>query len=74
MTQKLDNPLTPELLLKNSIIKVNGLGMDVVPYSIALQALTMEKANKVMNEVSAQLDQLSDIGEELDKLLKQYNK
>lgn len=74
MTQKLDNPLTPELLLKDSIIKVNGLGMDVVPYSIALQALTMEKANKVMNEVSIQLDQLSDIGEELDKLLKQYNK
>ena len=74
MTQKLDSQLTPESLLKDSIIKVSGLGMDVVPYSIALQALTMEKANKVMNEVSIQLDQLSDISEELDKLLKQYDK
>ncbi len=74
MTQKSDNQLTPDELLKQSIIKVKDIDMDLVPYSIALQALTMEKANKVMGEVAGQLSQLSDIESELNSLLKQYEK
>jgi hypothetical protein len=74
MTQKLDNQLTPDELLKQSIVKIKDIDMDLVPYSIALQALTMEKANKVMGEVTNQLSQLSNIESELNSLLKQYEK
>ena len=74
MTQKSDNQLTPDELLKQSIIKVKDIDMDLVPYSIALQALTMEKANKVMGEVTDQLSQLSNIESELNKIVKQYEK
>ena len=74
MTQKSDNQLTPDELLRQSIIKVKDIDMDLVPYSIALQALTMEKANKVMEEVAGQLSQLSNIESELSGLLKQYEK
>ena len=74
MTQKLDNQLTPDELLKQSIVKIKDIDMDLVPYSIALQALTMEKANKVMGEVTDQLSQLSNIESELTSLLKQYEK
>jgi hypothetical protein len=48
--------------------------MDLVPYSIALQALTMEKANNVLKETNSQLSQLSNIESELSNLLKQYEK
>jgi hypothetical protein len=74
MTQKLENPLTPDELLKQSIIRMNGVEMDLVPYSIALQALTMEKANNVLKETNSQLSQLSSIESELSSLLKQYEK
>lgn len=74
MTQKLENPLTPDELLKQSIIRMNGVEMDLVPYSIALQALTMEKANNVLKETNSQLSQLSSIESELSNLLKQYEK
>jgi hypothetical protein len=74
MTQKSDNQLTPDELLKQSIVKIKDMDMDLVPYSIALQALTMEKANKVMGEVTNQLSQLSNIESELNSLLKQYEK
>jgi len=74
MTQKSDKQLTPDELLKQSIVRVKGMDMDLVPYSIALQALTMEKANKVMGEVATQLSQLSSIESELNSLLKQYEK
>ena len=74
MTQKLDKQLTPDELLKQSVVRVKGMNMDLVPYSIALQALTMEKANKVMGEVATQLSQLSNIESELNSLLKQYEK
>ena len=74
MTQKSANPLTPDELLKQSIVKIKDIDMDLVPYSIALQALTMEKANKVMGEVTNQLSQLSNIESELNSLLKQYEK
>tara|TARA_R110000803_G_scaffold208890_2_gene277947 strand:+ start:53 stop:283 length:231 start_codon:yes stop_codon:yes gene_type:complete len=74
MTQKSANPLTPDELLKQSIVKIKDIDMDLVPYSIALQALTMEKANKVMGEVTDQLSQLSNIESELSSLLKQYEK
>ena len=74
MTQKSDKQLTPEELLKKSVVRVKGMDMDLVPYSIALQALTMEKANKVMGEVATQLSQLSNIESELNSLLKQYEK
>jgi len=74
MTQKLDKQLTPDELLKQSVVRVKGMDMDLVPYSIALQALTMEKANKVMGEVATQLSQLSNIESELNSLLKQYEK
>tara|TARA_R110000744_G_scaffold15863_1_gene43845 strand:- start:2824 stop:3054 length:231 start_codon:yes stop_codon:yes gene_type:complete len=74
MTQKSANPLTPDELLKQSIVKIKDIDMDLVPYSIALQALTMEKANKVMGEVTDQLSQLSNIESELTSLLKQYEK
>jgi hypothetical protein len=74
MTQKLDKQLTPDELLKQSIVKIKDMDMDLVPYSIALQALTMEKANKVMGEVANQLSQLSNIESELNSLLKQYEK
>ena len=74
MTQKSDNQLTPDELLKQSIVKIKDIDMDLVPYSIALQALTMEKANKVMGEVTNQLSQLSNIESELNSLLKQYEK
>jgi len=74
MTQKSASPLTPDELLKQSIVKIKDIDMDLVPYSIALQALTMEKANKVMGEVTDQLSQLSNIESELSSLLKQYEK
>ncbi len=74
MTQKSDKQLTPDELLKQSVVRVKGMDMDLVPYSIALQALTMEKANKVMGEVATQLSQLSSIESELNSLLKQYEK
>ena len=74
MTQKSDKQLTPDDLLKQSVVRVKGMDMDLVPYSIALQALTMEKANKVMGEVATQLSQLSNIESELNSLLKQYEK
>jgi hypothetical protein len=74
MTQKLDKQLTPDELLKQSVVRVKGMDMDLVPYSIALQALTMEKANKVIGEVATQLSQLSNIESELNSLLKQYEK
>ena len=74
MTQKLDKQLTPDDLLKQSVVRVKGMDMDLVPYSIALQALTMEKANKVIGEVATQLSQLSNIESELNSLLKQYEK
>jgi hypothetical protein len=74
MTQKSDKQLTPDELLKQSVVRVKGMDMDLVPYSIALQALTMEKANKVMGEVATQLSQLSNIESELNSLLKQYEK
>lgn len=74
MTQKSDKQLTPDELLKKSVVRVKGMDMDLVPYSIALQALTMEKANKVMGEVATQLSQLSNIESELNSLLKQYEK
>ena len=74
MTQKSDNQLTPDELLKQSIVKIKDMDMDLVPYSIALQALTMEKANKVMGEVAGHLSQLSNIESELNSLLKQYEK
>ena len=74
MTQKSDNQLTPDELLKQSIVKIKDMDMDLVPYSIALQALTMEKANTVMGEVAGQLSQLSNIESELNSLLKQYEK
>ena len=68
MTQKSDNQLTPDELLKQSIVKIKDMDMDLVPYSIALQA------NKVMGEVAGQLSQLSNIESELNSLLKQYEK
>jgi hypothetical protein len=74
MTQKSDKQLTPDELLKQSVVRVKGMDMDLVPYSIALQALTMEKANKVIGEVATQLSQLSNIESELNSLLKQYEK
>jgi hypothetical protein len=74
MTQKLDKQLTPDELLKQSVVRVKGMDMDLVPYSIALQALTMEKANKVIGEVATQLSQLSNIESELNSLLNQYEK
>jgi hypothetical protein len=74
MTQKLENQLTPDELLKQSIVRINGMEMDLVPYSIALQALTMEKANNVLKETNSQLSQLSNIESELSNLLKQYEK
>jgi hypothetical protein len=74
MTQKLENQLTPDELLKQSIVRMNGMEMDLVPYSIALQALTMEKANNVLKETNSQLSQLSNIESELSNLLKQYEK
>ena len=74
MTQKLDKQLTPDELLKQSVVRVKGMDMDLVPYSIALQTLTMEKANKVIGEVATQLSQLSNIESELNSLLKQYEK
>ena len=74
MTQKSDDQLTPDKLLKQSIVKIKDMDIDLVPYSIALQALTMEKANKVMGEVAGQLSQLSNIESELSSLLKQYEK
>lgn len=74
MTQKSDKQLTPDELLKQSVVRVKGMDMDLVPYSIALQALTMEKANKVMGEVASQLSQLSSIESELNKIVKQYEK
>jgi hypothetical protein len=74
MTQKLENQLTPDELLKQSIVRINGMEMDLVPYSIALQALTMEKANNVLKETNSQLSQLSNIESELSNLLKQYDK
>ena len=74
MTQKSDKQLTPDELLKQSVVRVKGMDMDLVPYPIALQALTMEKANKVIGEVATQLSQLSNIESELNSLLKQYEK
>lgn len=74
MTQKSDNQLTPDELLKQSIVRTKDLDMDLVPYAVALQALTMEKANKVMGEVASQLSQLSSIESELNKIVKQYEK
>jgi len=74
MTQKSDKQLTPDELLKQSIVRTKDLDMDLVPYAVALQALTMEKANKVMGEVASQLSQLSSIESELNKIVKQYDK
>ncbi len=73
MTQK--SELTPEELLKQSVVKVKGMeNMDLVPYSIALQALTMEKANKVVGEVEKQVSELSNIESELSNILKLLDK
>ena len=73
MTQK--SELTPEELLKQSVVKVKGMeNMEFVPYSIALQALTMEKSNKVVGEVENQVAELSNIESELRNILKALDK
>ncbi|MDB4343460.1 hypothetical protein OAA15_00405 [bacterium] len=73
MTQK--SELTPEELLKQSVVKVKGMeNMDLVPYSIALQALTMEKANKVVGEVEKHVSELANIESELSNILKILDK
>ena len=74
MKQESENKQTAATLLKDSIIKVDGLSMELVPYSIAVQALTMEKANTTIGNVTEQLDQLNSIGEELERIYKQYDK
>lgn len=66
----MENKSTSEELLKNSKIFIQDTGMEMVPYSIALQALLLEKTLGFQNSLEKQLDQFNKIESELKTLFK----
>jgi hypothetical protein len=61
---------TSQELLSKSRIYIHELKMDMVPYSIALQALALEKANALNTELEHQLKSLTKLESELTNLFK----
>lgn len=57
-----------EQLLENSKVYVRELGLEMVPYSIALSALLLEKTDGVMNSLENKLSQFKNIESELKNL------
>lgn len=59
-----------EELLSKSKIHVHELKMDMVPYSIAVQALVLQKAQAIEGGLTGQLNQLLNLEKDLKNLFK----
>ena len=66
----MEHKSTPEDLLKSSKQFIQSTGMEMVPYSIALQALLLEKTLGFQNNLEKQLAQFTKIESELKTLFK----
>ena len=66
---QVESNLTPDKMLSGSKFYSNEMKMEVVPYTIALQALTLEKSANVINDIGEHLAQLANIEEELAEVL-----
>lgn len=65
----MENNITPIELIEKSKIHIESLKMDVVPYSIVLQVLSLTRVNNLLDSLPDILKEASTIENKLKEIL-----